>query len=75
MKTEFNEEEFQKAVKIVLDYAKRINKDCIANLRSSMFPEIDLKPCKSCGRIVYVGKCCANPDYEIEIIEEKQNES
>ncbi len=33
MKTEFNEEEFQKAVKIVLDYAKQTNKDYIANLR------------------------------------------
>lgn len=67
MKTEFNEEEFQKAVKILLDYAKRTNKDYIANLR--MFPDIDLKPCKNCGRIVYVGKCCANPDYEIEAME------
>lgn len=67
MKTEFDEEEFQKDIKIVLDYAKRTNKDYIINLR--MFPNIDLKPCKSCGRIVYVGKCCDNPDYEIEAME------
>ena len=68
MKTEFDEEEFQKAIKIVLDYAKQTNKEYVNNLKK--FPKIDLKPCKSCGRIVYVGKCCDNPAYEIEVIEE-----
>ena len=53
----------------MLDYAKRTNKEYRNNLKK--FPKIDLKPCKSCGRIVYVGKCCDNPDYEIEVIEEE----
>ena len=72
MKTEFDEEEYQKSVQRMLDYAKRTNKEYVNNLMKA--PIINLKPCKSCGRIVYVGKCCDNPDYEIEIIEEKTNE-
>lgn len=53
----------------MLDYAKRKNKEYVNVLNK--FPKIDLKPCKSCGRIVYVGKCCDNPDYEIEVIEDE----
>lgn len=68
MKTEFDEEEFMTFVQRMLDYTKRTNKEYRNNLKK--FPKIDLKPCKSCGRIVYVGKCCDNPDYEIEVIEE-----
>lgn len=68
MKTEFNEEEYLKAVHRMLDYANRTNKEYVNNLME--VPMIDLKPCKSCGRIVYVGKCCDNPDYEIEVVEE-----
>lgn len=70
MKTEFDEEEFKESIQRMLDYAKRTNFQFRDNLKK--LPRIDLKPCKNCGRIVYVGKCCDKPDYEIEIIEEKQ---
>lgn len=70
MKTEFDEEEFLTSVQRMLDYAKRKKNKEYANSLNK-FPKIDLKPCKSCGRIVYVGKCCDNPDYEIEIIKEE----
>lgn len=69
MKTEFDEEEFLKSVQRMLDSAKRKNKEYVNVIKK--FQKIDLKPCKSCGRIVYVGKCCDNPDYEIEVIEEE----
>lgn len=68
MEKEFDEEYYQKAVRSMLDYAKRTNKDYVENLKK--VPLIDLKPCKNCGRVVYVGKCCDNPDYEVEIIED-----
>ena len=64
---DFNEEEFYKHVQKMLDYAKRTNKDYTNKLKN--LPKIDLKPCKSCGKVCYVGKCCDNPDYEIELIE------
>lgn len=68
----FNEGEFYRHVQKMLDYAKRTNKEYVNNLMKA--PMIDLKPCKSCGRIVYVGKCCDNPDYQIEVIKEIENE-
>ena len=57
---EFNEEEFYRHVKKMLDYAKLKN-----------LTKIVLKPCKSCGRVVYIGECCDSPDYEVEVIEEE----
>lgn len=69
MKTDFDEEEYQKAVQRMLDYVKRTNKEYVNNLMKA--PMIDLKPCNSCGMVVYVGRCCDNPDYEIEVIEEE----
>ena len=69
MENDFDEEEYHKAVQRMLDYAKRTNKEYINNLMKA--PMIDLKPCKSCGRVIYVGKCCDNPEYEIEVIEDK----
>ena len=44
-------------------------------------PRLDLLPCESCGRTVYVGKCCGNPKYQAvyydkegKIIDEKETE-
>lgn len=44
-------------------------------------PRWDLLPCENCGRIVYVGKCCSNPKYQVvyydkegNIIDEKETE-
>ena len=68
MEKEFDQEAYQKAVRRMLDYAKRTNKDYVEILKK--VPLIDLKPCKNCGRVVYIGKCCDNPDYEVEIFED-----
>lgn len=29
-------------------------------------PGFYLEPCKNCGKCVYVGKCCDNPDSEVK---------
>ena len=63
MKTESDELEYNKAVERMLDYAKRTKKDYINNLMNT--PKFELLPCKTCGRVVYVGKCCDNPQYEV----------
>lgn len=53
-----NQEELDKAVERVKQYMKK---------NKFLFKECDISPCKNCGRMVYVGKCCDNPDYSVEV--------
>ena len=48
---------------------------CIERLRKAISaipkdwlsrPGFYVEPCKNCGKCVYVGKCCDNPDREVK---------
>lgn len=39
--------------------------DCLDKMMTSEYFRFDISPCKNCGRKVYVGKCCDNPNNDI----------
>lgn len=54
------DEEFKECLKRLNKATSSIPKDWLNR------PGFYLEPCKNCGKCVYVGKCCDNPDSEVK---------